>query len=563
MSQQNPLTQLALPCAILLLTAAAPPISQLTLAPVYGSIPSSELHWLMIGATFSLGTLLHRWRGHTSRWISRALPVWAAWMPLIQYLLLPYSKALGPVLGPVTNGFLSCHTILIPSAYALGPPMENVDLRMLNRLPEPLRLTAVALPAFLIMEKSMASYITLLLSHVRWLTPLHLQMLLASCYSALFPSWLLFGAMPAILHAAFLNPHIDSIGVNAALQAHRWSLVDRQWSNTGYISVLESQEAGYRVMRCDHSLLGGEWLLTEDRKIREGWQVSEPIYSVFQMLEAVRLMKLDPPIRDTEAHALVVGLGIGTAPKSLVAHGVNTTVVELDPVVHAFAVKYFALPRNHTAVLQDAVSWISTTASRPDPGQYDYIIHDVFTGGAEPLQLFNTAFLENLRTLLKPNGVIAINYAGDLSLPLTRRVLHTIAHVFRDKQTPPGSAGGQCKIYRDSPPEAKDSTTDSNADFLNMVVFCRNTPGPIAFRAPTQRDFLGSRSRQHYMRPRPELEIPFPMTTAHHRVTDNADDAEILVLGDERRFAGELLEGAIRHWHIMRRVLPDAVWELW
>jgi len=90
-----------------------------------------------------------------------------------------------------------------------------------------------------------------------------------------------------------------------------------------------------------------------------------------------------------------------------VAHGIDTTVVEIDPVVHEFALKYFQLPKNHTAVIQDAVSYTDELASQGQ-GLFDYIIHDVFTGGAEPIPLFTLEFLQNLHTLLKPEGVIAI-----------------------------------------------------------------------------------------------------------------------------------------------------------
>lgn len=134
-TSQNTINKLASPSGILLLTAAISPISQLTLAPVYGSLPSSQMHGLMIAITFSFGILLHRFRGRASFWILRALPVWAAWTPLLQCLILPYSNALGPVYGPVVNGLLSCHTLLIPSAYALGRPMEGVELGVVDRLP--------------------------------------------------------------------------------------------------------------------------------------------------------------------------------------------------------------------------------------------------------------------------------------------------------------------------------------------------------------------------------------------------------------------------------------------
>lgn len=41
-------------------------------------------------------------------------------------------------------------------------------------------------------------------------------------------------------------------------------------------------------------------------------------------------------------------------------------------------------------------------------GQYDYIVHDVFTGGAEPLDLFTIDFLMGLRAMLNEEGTIAI-----------------------------------------------------------------------------------------------------------------------------------------------------------
>lgn len=105
------------------------------------------------------------------------------------------------------------------------------------------------------------------------------------------------------------------------------------------------------------------------------------------------------------------GLGIGTTPTAFMQHGIKTTIVEIDPVVHQFATKYFALPENHTPVIQDAVSYASEQAQAG--AQYDYIVHDVFTGGAEPVDLFTYEFLQDLNSILKPSGVIAI-----VNLPL-------------------------------------------------------------------------------------------------------------------------------------------------
>jgi spermidine synthase len=75
--------------------------------------------------------------------------------------------------------------------------------------------------------------------------------------------------------------------------------------------------------------------------------------------------------------------------------------------VHEFATKYFELPPNHNKIIADAVPWAAETAKH-QPESFDYIVHDVFTGGAEPVQLFTHEFLTDLSLLLKEDGTIAI-----------------------------------------------------------------------------------------------------------------------------------------------------------
>jgi len=298
----------------------------------------------------------------------------------------------------------------------------------------------------------------------------------------------------------------------------------------------------FRVMRCDHSLLGGEWLLTPQRKLR-GQTERETIYSVFTMLEAVRLVNSTSQIPDSEKSALFIGLGIGTSPTSFIHHGINTTIVELDPAVHDFAVKYFALPPNHTAVIQDAVPFVES-AALSQPKSFDYIIHDVFTGGAEPTPLFTREFLHGLDTLLKDDGVVAINYAGDIAMPPPRLILNTIHAVFPT-----------CRIYRDSPPE------EGAATFINMVVFCTRRAGePIKFRRAVDGDWLGSLSRREFVPPSERLEMR--LEDVKGAGGENGRE-EVLTRGQEWRVEKYHLEAARRHWRIMRTVLPDGVWENW
>jgi len=76
--------------------------------------------------------------------------------------------------------------------------------------------------------------------------------------------------------------------------------------------------------------------------------------------------------------------------------------------VYKFARKHFHFPTNHTAVIDDAVAFVERSRLKSIPDTYDYIVHDVFTGGVEPLELFTLEFMEGLRSLLKDDGAIAI-----------------------------------------------------------------------------------------------------------------------------------------------------------
>lgn len=105
---------------------------------------------------------------------------------------------------------------------------------------------------------------------------------------------------------------------------------------------------------------------------------------------------------------LTSGLGIGTAVNGLISHGVETDIVELDPVVYQYAQNYFGLKPNHTAYIEDAIGFVKRESEKEIKKQYEFILHDVFTGGAVPASLFTSEFFMKLRTLLTDDGVIAI-----------------------------------------------------------------------------------------------------------------------------------------------------------
>ncbi len=416
---------------LLTLAAVFANASQLALSPVYGSIPAGRLHAKLIAAACFVGWSSNLMLGRKLpiRPVL-LLPVIAVYVPVVQYYLGSVT-ALTAYWGPLVTEGLTVFPVVALSAACVATYLDGADLSF---LPSWMADAAPGLGSygfFKGIEKVSAGFLQTYAGRTIFNTRIGLESVLAASYALIAPSKLLLFTLPAVLHTALFNTHVPTsmalASLNNTLGADGWVILDRQESITGYISVLDSVKDGFRVMRCDHSLLGGEWVKYIGKGQFKGNKVAEPIYGVFAMLEAVRLVELSKPIVDKDAKALVMyvvipsyislhmqeltsissGLGIGTTPAALVAHGIDTTVVEIDPVVHQFALKYFQLPKKHTAVIEDAVSYTAKAANE-SPETYDYVVHDVFTGGAEPIALFTLEFLQNLNTLLKPEGVIAI-----------------------------------------------------------------------------------------------------------------------------------------------------------
>lgn len=532
---------------MLSLAALSSLVSQLNLSPVYGVIPSYLYHQKAITATAFIAFMGRSALNiYLPKNVEKYIPVLAFWIPNIQHVLFKFSGQLGPTYGPILTEALTFVPLLGLVFYTVSSMLDSLDLSELNPVIADMLPPVGSYFVFSIVEKTVSSSISQWMGSTDLLTRSGLNFLTAAGFAALSPSLLLLLAAPALYHTIAFNPHqfpdrtIPTL--NSALQPHNFTLLARHESLTGYISVLESSSSHFRVLRCDHSLLGGEWLVTPQRQ-QHGQRVPESIYQVFTMLEGVRLLETGDNRPESEKSALVIGLGVGTAPKALIERGINTTVVELDPIVHEYAISYFGLPANHTAAIEDAVPFVERTSAKT-PGAFDMIIHDVFTGGAEPASLFTLEFLEGLKALLSEKGAIAINYAGDLALPSTQLVLNTIYTAFPN-----------CRLFRDSPPNPAVPT-----DFINMVLYCvKNDEGKgkeaVRFRKPTEQDFGKSLAKRQHLVPKVELEIDFAF--------DPEEKKDLLKKGNTHELERYHADSARSHWKIMRTVLPDAVWENW
>jgi hypothetical protein len=292
--------------ALLTLCGVYSNVSQMALSPVYGSIPSSIWHSKLVMAACFVGwsanlALQRQLRANPAH----LLPLIAIYIPTVQFYLYKLSGTLTAHWGPLATEALTLFPLMALSVSCVATYLENAELPI--GFPKWIADAAPGLGSwsfFKLIEALSGSYLNTYVGKTFFHTRVGLELVLAASYTAFSPSKFLLYAIPALLHTAVFNTHVFTPiafgSLNATLSRDNWMLLDRKESLTGYISVLENLDQGFRVMRCDHSLLGGEWVRFK------GLKVAEPIYGVFAMLEAVRLVEVSKSVPDIEARALIM-----------------------------------------------------------------------------------------------------------------------------------------------------------------------------------------------------------------------------------------------------------------
>lgn len=130
------------------------------------------------------------------------------------------------------------------------------------------------------------------------------------------------------------------------------------------------------------------------------------------------------------------GLGVGIAAESLIKQGVAVTITEIDPAVYHAARQYFGLSRpasvnlaDAALVVQDRASAIVSAGRLPSKrDQFDFVVHDCFTGGSVPAELFTREFWWDLALGLKTDGVVVVVSLGHFKRahPDSEKILHKV-----------------------------------------------------------------------------------------------------------------------------------------
>lgn len=179
------------------------------------------------------------------------------------------------------------------------------------------------------------------------------------------------------------------------------------------------------------------------------------------------------------------GLGVGISAGALSRRGYAIDVVEIDPAVYRAAVDYFDLrlsPESDIDTIsllpgQDYISRMSNwnDASNGTMQKWSYVIHDCFSAGKLPVEVYTAEFWRELASMTEDDGVVAAvrlapapfsadlskNIAGVMGSLAARRIVVTLLSVFE-----------QCRAFGELGNEQK------STGLMNMVGSQSLSAGP-------------------------------------------------------------------------------------
>ncbi len=205
----------------------------------------------------------------------------------------------------------------------------------------------------------------------------------------------------------------------SVLSANGYAKSDR---SNNVVKVRHQAESIYGWVRVVDDLQNDTRLLLSDASVLSAMSLSDG----HTLLGYQTIIGSLPVLRPNASDALLIGLGGGHIATDLKAKGLATDTIEIDPVVAQESLNYFNFKPTGEFIVGDARYEVKQLKK-----QYDFIVHDCFTGGSEPTHLLTVEMLGDLRGLLKKDGILALNYVG-----FTRgEGVNAVASVYRTLKT--------------------------------------------------------------------------------------------------------------------------------
>ncbi|KAI9223426.1 hypothetical protein BC828DRAFT_364258 [Blastocladiella britannica] len=322
-------------------------------------------------------------------------------------------------------------------------------------------------------------------------------------------------------------------------------------SKRGSTIVLDDTGRDILFMRAGHSIIGGVYKSSGD-SVFSGFYY----HDMHRLVTDRPLAKFDAANNASDARTaqsdrprgLMIGYGVGVAAHTYATIGVPLDVVEIDGDVVALAQKWFPIPGSSsqdddgsmampTFHVQDGRAFLE----HADPQTYDFVVHDVFTGGSVPSALFTWQTIVHARRVLKPGGTLTVNFVGAPHSPGFKHVAKTLRSVFPS-----------VRCYAEtSPEEARESGNDSGLGNLVFLASSQDTH----LRVPVEADYLGSQMRWYALSRLAEREEFDRRLRKYEHIPrlllDNSGTDDLALA---------MVEVAEKHFEVMRQVLPLDVW---
>lgn len=223
---------------------------------------------------------------------------------------------------------------------------------------------------------------------------------------------------------------------------------------------------------------------------------SDSVFAQFHVHEAVRLSRrpgesVGERKGGENGKALCLGLGVGVVADALHRLGCEVDAVEIDPVVVKYARRYFAMSAPNVYV-SDAAWFLEEAKGKGK--RYDYVIHDVFTGGAVPAELFGMATWRGVRDVLSDDGVVAVNFVGALDEPPNTPATAAVALVYDRLE----KIFGHVRVFSDG----------HGTRTHNLVFFASPVHERVTFREYKGEDLMRSGVRKTALDEFQKFEVP-------------------------------------------------------